>query len=238
MKMTTRGVLIASLWLGLGCGSSTGTTPPTPTGTGGTTAPLGGSAATAGAGGAGATVTSVPCGATTCTNPAAGAIAMLKMFLPSAMLATPCCSTAMTCGWVSATGTCEVPPSKKACPAPAAIPGFGALAACCNASTNMCGIDSYSIGMGCMASMFGGPAANCDTGLPPGGTAGAPAGGAPATGGTGVGGATGGTSAGGAPAGGSSAGGAGGAHAGAGGTAAGGSSAGGAGGAHAGAGGG
>ena len=173
-----------------GCSSSNtdtnGTTPP-PTGIGGFGA-TGLAGASAGAGGGSGVPPSVPCGATTCTNPAGAILMQLKQFLPSAMLATPCCDAATTtCGWVTSTGTCTVPPPKKNCPAPAAIPGFGGgLSACCNAS-NTCGIDAYAIGMGCMASFGGGPAANCDTGVAPmTSTAGSSAAGTTAVAGTGA----------------------------------------------------
>lgn len=163
-----------------GCSSSntdtSGTPPPAQGGFGAT----GLAGSTAGSGGAGAP-TSVACGATTCTNPAGGFLMQLKAILPSAMLATPCCDTAtMSCGWVMS-GACVVPPSKKMCPTPAAM--FGAtLSACCNASSNTCGIDAYAIGLGCMASP-GAAAANCDTGVAPGGgTAGSSAAGSSAAG--------------------------------------------------------
>lgn len=217
--MTT--CLISAVFVG--CSSSntdTGSTPPPVQGGFGATGLAG---STAGSGGAGAPM-SVPCGATTCTNPAGALLGTLKMFLPNAMLATPCCDAATTtCGWVTG-GTCTVPPPKKNCPAPAAIPGIGAgLSACCNAS-NTCGVDAYAIGMGCMAAFGGGTPANCDTGVAPGGgTAGSSAAGSSAAGSS--------------AAGTTGAAGAAGAHAGTGGGAAGSSAGSGAAGAHAGSGG-
>lgn len=156
--MTTRGLVaaIAGMIFMAGCGSSTEPDesaqqqPGVSTGVSGSPAT---GAANGGAAGAG--TTSVMCGAMTCTNPAAGSIAMLKMFVPSAMLATPCCLADGGCGWVGAGGACTAPPDKAMCPAPS-IPGFGMLSGCCIESSQTCGIDSSAIGLGCMASMFGG----------------------------------------------------------------------------------
>ena len=124
------------------------------------TSPNAGSgAATAGSG---AGTTSVVCGAMTCSNPAVSFLPTLKMFMPNAMLATPCCLPSGGCGWVGTGGECTAPPDKAMCPAPS-IPGFSALTGCCIESSQTCGIDSSAIGLGCMAPMFGGGApTRCD----------------------------------------------------------------------------
>lgn len=170
--------------------AETGIQPSTGTSTAG--APAGPVAApSAGAAGGGA-VTSVMCGAMTCTNPAVSILSTVKMFMPSAMLATPCCLADGGCGWVGAAGECTPPPNKASCPAPSVpLPGV-TLTGCCIESSQTCGIDSSALGMGCAANMFGGGArTNCDGTpvAPPAGAAGGPAtgaagaaAGAPATG--------------------------------------------------------
>ena len=171
-----------------GCGSNTtdpemGVQPSTGVPSAGATA----APSTAGAGntaGGGADVTSVTCGANTCTNPAASFLPTLRMFMPSAMLATPCCLPDGGCGWQGSAGECTPPPDKAMCPAPS-IPGFPAmLTGCCIESTQTCGIDSSALGLGCMMPQFGGGTrTNCDGTpvAPPAGTAGSPAGAAGAS---------------------------------------------------------
>ena len=158
--------------------AETGIQPTTGTPTAGAAA--GPAAPGTGAAGGGA-VTTVMCGATTCSNPAVAILSTIKMFMPSAMLATPCCLADGGCGWVGAAGECTPPPNKASCPAPS-IPLPGAmLTGCCIESSQTCGIDSSALGMGCAANMFGGGArTNCDgtSAAPPAGAAGAPATGA------------------------------------------------------------
>lgn len=167
MKTTrTRGWLaaVAGAMFIAGCGSSEpeamGTQPTVGTSTAGAAASPA-SPATANAAGAGAT--SVMCGAMTCTNPAASFLPTLKMFMPSASLATPCCLPSGGCGWTGSAGECTAPPDKAMCPAPS-IPGFPAmLSGCCMEASQTCGIDSSAIGLGCMMPGFGGGArTRCD----------------------------------------------------------------------------
>jgi hypothetical protein len=159
--------------------AETGIQPSTGTPTAGAAA---GPAVAPGAGAAGGgAVTSVMCGAMTCSNPAVSILSTVKMFMPSAMLATPCCLADGGCGWVGAAGECTPPPNKASCPAPSVpLPGV-TLTGCCIESSQTCGIDSSALGMGCAANMFGGGArTNCDgtSAAPPAGAAGGPATGA------------------------------------------------------------
>lgn len=146
-----------------GCGSSEPEAMDQPS----TGAPSAGAAASpaspaGSAAGAGAGATSVMCGAMMCTNPAASFLPTLKMFMPNAMLATPCCLPSGGCGWVGTGGECTAPPEKGMCPAPS-IPGFSALTGCCIESSQTCGIDASALGQGCMMPMFGGGArTRCD----------------------------------------------------------------------------
>lgn len=179
------------------CGSQPAAMDPQPsigTTTAGATAGPGAPVPSGGAAGSGAGATTVMCGATTCSNPAVAILSTIKMFMPNAMLATPCCLADGGCGWVGAAGECTPPPNKASCPAPS-IPLPGAmLTGCCIESSQTCGIDSSALGMGCAANMFGGGArTNCDgtsaappagaaAGAPATGAAGAPAGAAGAAG--------------------------------------------------------
>jgi hypothetical protein len=157
--------------------AETGIQPTTGTSTAGATA----GPAAPGAGAAGTGATSVMCGAMTCSNPAVAILPTIKMFMPAAKLATPCCLPDGSCGWEGAAGECTPPPNKASCPAPS-LPLPGAmLTGCCIESSQTCGIDSSALGMGCAANMFGGGArTKCDGTpvAPPAGAAGAPATGA------------------------------------------------------------
>ncbi|MET0390657.1 MAG: hypothetical protein ABW321_32090 [Polyangiales bacterium] len=138
-----------------------------------------GTAAPATAGTSAASV-SVPCGAKVCTNPAQN-INVIRMFMPNAMLATPCCVTDGECGWIT-DGKCTPDLPKANCPEPE-LPfptGTGTATACCIESSQLCGINGAAFGLGCTTNALGaGTTYRCD-GSPAGGSA-APAAGSGST---------------------------------------------------------
>jgi hypothetical protein len=124
------------------------------------TAATGGSkAGTSGGGGGAAGATGVACGAMTCSNPVLALPAMYQTLLGTP--AAPCCATGNVCGFMTG-GACVPPAPKMSCPTPMPLAGIMIpLTACCNTTTNNCGIDGSAVGMGCTNSI--GPATtHCD----------------------------------------------------------------------------